>query len=165
MRALKETPVAAPYAFRDISGEAYTLHQRSQVDPEELHGEPRGAGTYIHTAGARLLHVLVARLSEMQGEAHCKECNLDFDAANQFQSYVQSFAFQRQRVGLLYGKYLPDNKGVLIEAIYEPPQDGGPDRVTWNRKDPEIDKADAIATLLSMQRVRHPTSRGISDLS
>lgn len=80
---------------------------------------------------------------------------MDFDAANQFQSYVQSFAFQRQRVALLYGKYKADTGGVLVEAIYEPPQDGGPDRVVWNRKDPEIDKADAIATLLSLQRVRY----------
>ncbi len=87
-----------------------------------------------------------------QGEAHCKECKLDYDAANVFQSYVQSFGFQRQRVGYLYGKY-QDNGGVLVEAVYEPPQEGRPDGVTWNRKDAEIDKADAIAALLGMQRV------------
>lgn len=89
-----------------------------------------------------------------QNEAHCKECALDFESANVFQSYVQSFAFQRQRVGLLYGRYNTETGGVLVEAVYEPPQEGGPDRVVWNRKDAEIDKADAIATLLSMQRVR-----------
>lgn len=102
-----------------------------------------------------------------QGEAHCKECALDFDAANVFQAYVQSFAFQRQRVGLLYGKYAAETGGVLVEAIYEPPQDGSPERVVWNRKDPEIDKADALATLLSMQRVRpeapHPRVGSVSD--
>ena len=98
--------------------------------------------------GARQAH------SSAQNEAHCKECALDFESANVFQSYVQSFAFQRQRVGLLYGRYNTETGGVLVEAIYEPPQEGGPDRVVWNRKDAEIDKADAIATLLSMQRVR-----------
>jgi hypothetical protein len=88
-----------------------------------------------------------------QGEPHCKECSLDFDAANQFQAYVQSFAFQRQRVGILYGKYNTETGGVLVEVVYEPPQEGGPNGVVWSRKDPEIDKADALATLLGLQRV------------
>ena len=43
--------------------------------------------------------------------------------------------------------------GVLVEAIYEPPQEGFATHFVLNDQDPQVGRADAIAMLLGMQRV------------
>lgn len=82
--------------------------------------------------------------------------SVDQESANAFQSYLRTFAFQRQRFGFLYGKFVNEeekeedkypkrevlfgtelpgteikkevkNKKVIVEAIYEPPQVACPD--------------------------------------
>ena len=57
-----------------------------------------------------------------QETPHCASVSFDRFAANAFQSYVmQMHAFSIKRGGILYGKPAEDG-GVLVEAIYEPPQ-------------------------------------------
>lgn len=109
--------------------------------------------------------------------------SLDQDSSNAFQSYLRNFAFQRQRFGYLYGKFInedddPDqrpqsetlfgtelpgtevtlgakNKKVIVEAIYEPPQTADPDAAEGfiALDDPMEDKVEALASLLGLQRV------------
>jgi nuclear protein localization family protein 4 len=87
-----------------------------------------------------------------QKEAYCRDVTVDFDAANQFQTYVQSFAFQRQRIGYLYGKYT-DTGGVVVEAIYEPGQENFSDHFKIHEDQKETGRIDAIARMLGMERV------------
>jgi nuclear protein localization protein 4 homolog len=86
---------------------------------------------------------------QRQKEAICKQVSLDVPSISQFQSYLQHFQFQRKRIGYLYGRFVTedgkdpeevldtDNNNVadgttnkkltatkvLVEAIYEPPQE------------------------------------------
>jgi len=109
--------------------------------------------------------------------------SLDQDSSNAFQSYLRNFAFQRQRFGYLYGKFInedhdPDqqpqtetlfgthlpgtetiigakNQKVVVEAIYEPPQTADPDAAEGfiALDDPMEDKVEALASLLGLQKV------------
>eukprot|EP00557_Chaetoceros_sp_GSL56_P002316 CAMPEP_0176503218 /NCGR_PEP_ID=MMETSP0200_2-20121128/15242_1 /TAXON_ID=947934 /ORGANISM="Chaetoceros sp., Strain GSL56" /LENGTH=509 /DNA_ID=CAMNT_0017902487 /DNA_START=1750 /DNA_END=3276 /DNA_ORIENTATION=+ len=113
--------------------------------------------------------------------------SLDQQSAQDFQSYLTTFAFQRQRFGYLYGKFideepdpqevvdsrpkketlfgteLPDteikytakNKMVLVEAIYEPPQEANPDSAEGfiALEDPTEEKVNQLASMLGLKRV------------
>ena len=124
-------------------------------------------------------------------------CSLDTPSANDFQSYLRRFNFQRQRFGLLYGRFEDDkdddsddtkddakdekrmdissstgttdaNNGnrngtaptykpqnIVVEAIYEPPQEADPDAAEGFvvLDDPDEDKIDALAAQLGLRRV------------
>ena len=45
--------------------------------------------------------------------------------------YAMEFQFSRKRFGFLYGKFVDSEEGkktkVVVEAIYEPPQNADPD--------------------------------------
>lgn len=57
-----------------------------------------------------------------QEASHCTSLSFDKHAANAFQSYImQMHAFSIKRGGLLYGTR-EDDGGILVHAIYEPPQ-------------------------------------------
>eukprot|EP00558_Chaetoceros_sp_UNC1202_P000762 CAMPEP_0197256092 /NCGR_PEP_ID=MMETSP1429-20130617/74187_1 /TAXON_ID=49237 /ORGANISM="Chaetoceros sp., Strain UNC1202" /LENGTH=414 /DNA_ID=CAMNT_0042719557 /DNA_START=1 /DNA_END=1245 /DNA_ORIENTATION=+ len=110
--------------------------------------------------------------------------SLDQDSADAFQSYLRTFTFQRQRFGYLYGKFidaeeneedkkpkkemlfgteLPDseikyvnkNQQVLVEAIYEPPQEADPNDPEGfiALDDPLEDQVERLANMLGLQKV------------
>jgi len=112
--------------------------------------------------------------------------SVDMESANHFQSYLRTFAFQRQRFGYLYGKFvdvpededeknklpqketlfgteLPDseikhfakNQQVLVEAIYEPPQECDPNAPEGfvALDDPMEEQVEAVASLLGLRKV------------
>lgn len=110
--------------------------------------------------------------------------SLDMDSANAFQSYLRTFAFQRQRFGYLYGRFeneeeseedkmpkrevlfgteLPGtevkkevkNQKVVVEAIYEPPQEVSPDTANGFilLDDPMEETVDNLASLLGLVKV------------
>ncbi len=41
-----------------------------------------------------------------------------------------------------------------MEVLYEPPQEGFADSFALHDKDPQVERADSLAMLLGMQRVR-----------
>ncbi|KAL6065293.1 Nuclear pore localization protein NPL4 [Balamuthia mandrillaris] len=99
-----------------------------------------------------------------QEESHCKQLSPDFNACNQFQLNCQAFAFQRCRIGLLYGNYSTDTNRVTVDVIYEPPQqhqqtEDGVDlsfsssTFLLDTAGEEIAKADELAALLGYKRV------------
>lgn len=112
--------------------------------------------------------------------------SLDKSSAQDFQAYLTTFAFQRQRFGYLYGKFidqepdpqevnsrpkketlfgteLPDteikykakNQMVIVEAIYEPPQEADPDSAEGfiALEDPMEEKVNQLAAMLGLRRV------------
>lgn len=112
--------------------------------------------------------------------------SIEQSEADSFQSYLRQFAFQRQRFGYLYGKFVdeeltdeekakmkqrdvlfgtelpgtekeikPKNKKVIVEAIYEPPQEVDPDSAEGfvPLEDPDEACVDQLASLLGMKKV------------
>lgn len=112
--------------------------------------------------------------------------SLDTDSANSFQSYLRTFAFQRQRFGILYGKFVNEeekeedknkgpkretlfgtelpgteikevvqNKKVVVEAIYEPPQEACPESPEGFviLDDPMEETVDTVANMLGLTKV------------
>jgi nuclear protein localization protein 4 homolog len=106
--------------------------------------------------------------------------------ADSFQSYLRQFAFQRQRFGFLYGRFVdeemteeekvnmkkrevlfgtelpgtekeikPKNKKVVVEAIYEPPQEADPEAAEGfvPLDDPYEEQVDKLAAMLGMKKV------------
>ncbi len=111
--------------------------------------------------------------------------SLDQESANAFQSYLRTFAFQRQRMGYLYGKFINEeekeedkypqretlfgtelpgtekkkeikNVKVMVEAIYEPPQEANPPSEGGGfvlLDDPNEEKVDILANMLGLTKV------------
>ncbi len=110
--------------------------------------------------------------------------SIDQESANSFQSYLRTFAFQRQRFGILYGKFVNEeekeedkypkrevlfgtelpgteikkevnNKKVIVEAIYEPPQEACPNSPEGFivLDDPNEEKVDVLANMLGLTKV------------
>lgn len=82
---------------------------------------------------------------------------LNLQAFNTFASLWKDSGMAIQRVGILYGHYKPDPNypsGVkaVIEAVYEPPQDGRTDDVKLI-PDKDAKLVDNIASALGIQRV------------
>lgn len=111
--------------------------------------------------------------------------SLDQNSANEFQSYLRTFQFQRQRFGYLYGKFVDEvdseedknkmmmpqketlfgtelpgtemkhktkNQKVLVEAIYEPPQEVE-EGTFVPLDDPMEEKVEALAKMLGLTKV------------
>lgn len=92
--------------------------------------------------------------------------SLETTAANDFQSYLRRFQFQRQQFGYLYGKFVPisddtDKKddevkcNVIVEAIYEPPQEADPSApggfsMLEDEREEQVDK---LASLMGLEKV------------
>ncbi len=104
--------------------------------------------------------------------------SLDSDSCNDFQSYLRNFNFQRNRFAFLYGKVqeAEENEGsdkdatktdndskkneytkkrVIVEAIYEPPQEPDPEAAEGfvQLEDDIEDKVETIAETLGLQKV------------
>lgn len=112
--------------------------------------------------------------------------SLDSDSANDFQNYLRTFRFQRQRFGYLYGKFIDEpmskeelekmpkretlfgtelpgteiknirkNLKVLVEAVYEPPQEADPNAPEGfvALDDPMEEQVETIANLLGLRKV------------
>ena len=107
--------------------------------------------------------------------------SLDKDCANSFQSYLRTFAFQRQRFGYLYGRFVNEeikdedkfpkretlfgtelpgtevkrevkNQKVIVEAIYEPPQESDESGFI-PLDDPMEDTVENVASMLGLTKV------------
>ncbi|KAM0878605.1 hypothetical protein ACQ4PT_034764 [Festuca glaucescens] len=84
----------------------------------------------------------------------CSAASFDRDSANAFQLYVaESLAFAVKRAGFLYGRVDAETKEVLVDFIYEPPQNGTEDVLQLMRDATEEARVDAIADGLGMRRV------------
>nr|ACG37912.1 NPL4 family protein [Zea mays] len=89
-----------------------------------------------------------------QENALCAAASFDRDAANAFQLYVAEYlAFAVKRAGFLYGRIDAETKEVLVDFIYEPPQQGFEDVVHLMRDPDEEARVDTIAEGLGMRRV------------
>jgi nuclear protein localization protein 4 homolog len=89
-----------------------------------------------------------------QEAALCSAASFDRDAANAFQLHVaESLAFAVKRASFLYGRVDAETKEVLVDFIYEPPQQGSEDIVQLMRDPSEEERVDAIAVGLGMRRV------------
>ena len=100
---------------------------------------------------------------QRQESAVCKQASLDIPSVADFQSYLQRFNFQRKRFGFLYGKFVMDEENedadkptkVLVEAIYEPPQEPDSEAVEGFQvlDDPDEERVDQIAEMLGLAKV------------
>mmetsp|Transcript_15663 Transcript_15663/g.33071 ORF Transcript_15663/g.33071 Transcript_15663/m.33071 type:complete len:504 (+) Transcript_15663:63-1574(+) len=111
--------------------------------------------------------------------------HLESSAVNDFQSYLRRFQFQQQRFGYLYGKFVDEeeeekeeekkpvssgwgarmpeseekkikkNSKVIVEAIYEPPQEADPEAAEGFviLDDPNEENVEHLAQMLGLQRV------------
>lgn len=86
-----------------------------------------------------------------QEEAVCKKVSIESSSLNDFQQYMWNFDYRKMRVGYLYGSFLENNM-VKVEVIYEPPQNTT-DTSFEVLNDPNEDRIEALASLLSLQRV------------
>ena len=77
---------------------------------------------------------------------------LDFASCDKFQLYLHSFAFQKQRVGYLYGNFAEDGT-VTVDFIYEPAQEGYPDSFEILDGDEDAKRVNDLAALLGYQKV------------
>jgi nuclear protein localization family protein 4 len=97
-----------------------------------------------------------------QDYTHCKSAAIDYDSCDVFQSYLQKFAFRRQRVGYLYGKFDAEGK-VTIDFIYEPPQETSSESFILLDNKQEMENVETIASHLGYQKVgwilAHPPER------
>ncbi|KAL6214796.1 hypothetical protein ACLB2K_014228 [Fragaria x ananassa] len=122
-------------------------------------GERTVAGPNFHPAGSfgrkMTMDDLVAKQMKVtrQENPHCELVSFDRDCANAFQHYVNdTLAFAVKRGGFMYGTVSEEGK-VEVDFIYEPPQQGTEENLTFFR-DPEEEKAvEAIALGLGMRRV------------
>lgn len=89
-----------------------------------------------------------------QETPHCDSVSFDRSAASVFQSYVnETLAFAVKRCGFMYGRVVDGEKKVMVDVIYEPPQQGTEREVLLMRDEEEEKKVDAICTGLGMKKV------------
>jgi len=97
-----------------------------------------------------------------QEHTHCKSAALDYDSCDKFQAYLQQFAFQRQRVGILYGTVENDGQ-VKVDLIYEPPHEATSESFLITTNDKEAENVQRIVSSLGYQQVgwifAHPPER------
>lgn len=106
-----------------------------------------GAHVSIHDITAK------QRRIERQDKAHVESVSFDRNAANVFQSYVQSaLAFSIKRGGILYGT-VDEASNLRVEFVYEPPQEGGADTLLLERGTPEEAQVDFLAELMGLKKV------------
>ncbi|PON57210.1 Nuclear pore localization protein Npl [Parasponia andersonii] len=122
-------------------------------------GERTVAGPVFHPAGSfgrkMTMDDLIAKQMRVsrQENPHCELVSFDRDCANAFQHYVNdALAFAVKRGGFMYGTVSEEGK-VEVDFIYEPPQQGTEENLTFFR-DPDEEKfVEAIAVGLEMRRV------------
>mmetsp|Transcript_28962 Transcript_28962/g.45026 ORF Transcript_28962/g.45026 Transcript_28962/m.45026 type:complete len:476 (+) Transcript_28962:92-1519(+) len=100
-----------------------------------------------------------------QGEAFCKGVSLESSQCGMFQNYLRQFDFRRGRFAYLYGRFENDEEGenvkVVVDAIYEPPQEwieaGEDGRVVGEfiplENDPMEENVEKVAEMLNWKRV------------
>lgn len=101
-----------------------------------------------------------------QEKSICKQVSLDIPSVGDFQTYVQKFAFQRKRMGYLYGKFVDDGdendesgerprQKCIVEAIYEPPQEVDSEAAEGfvALEDEKEESVEKIASLLGLVKV------------
>ncbi|CAL9079030.1 unnamed protein product [Musa textilis] len=89
-----------------------------------------------------------------QESPHCAAASFDRDAANAFQLYVaDTLAFAVKRAGFLYGHVDEAAHSVVVDFVYEPPQQGSEDAATLFRDPDKEALVEAIAAGLGMRRV------------
>lgn len=123
-----------PTAFQDMRSDAAKL---------KALGFQNGELVFLHYAGARRVEAVVKPVSrdfgahrtvadiaarqfrlERQEKAKVEAVSLDRWAANKFQEYVASaLAFNIKRGGIMYGHVDEASGDVVVDAIYEPPQE------------------------------------------
>lgn len=90
---------------------------------------------------------------ERQETPRCPSLSFDTEAANAFQLYVrEALAFSVQRGGFMYGR-VGDGGEVLVDFIYEPPQEGTRDSLRLLRDAEEEKRVASIAEGLGMEWV------------
>mmetsp|Transcript_35576 Transcript_35576/g.79001 ORF Transcript_35576/g.79001 Transcript_35576/m.79001 type:complete len:414 (+) Transcript_35576:354-1595(+) len=90
---------------------------------------------------------------ERQEKARIESVSFDRHAADSFQSYVQrALSFNIKRGGLLYGRVEEGGK-VMVDFIYEPPQEATAVALTLNRRTEEEAQVDFLAGLLGYKKV------------
>ncbi|KAI3838376.1 hypothetical protein MKX03_017290 [Papaver bracteatum] len=88
-----------------------------------------------------------------QEKPNCESVSFDRDAANCFQHYVnETLAFAVKRGGFMYGTVSEDGE-VMVNFIYEMPQQGTEDNLVLMRDTEEEKIVEAIALGLGMRRV------------
>ncbi|KAI3894107.1 hypothetical protein MKW92_041030 [Papaver armeniacum] len=88
-----------------------------------------------------------------QEKPNCESVSFDRDAANCFQHYVnETLAFVVKRGGFMYGTVSEDGE-VMVNFIYEMPQQGTEENLVLMRDTEEEKIVEAIATGLGMRRV------------
>eukprot|EP00249_Psilotum_nudum_P008165 c21083_g1_i1 orf=324-1562(-) len=122
-------------------------------------GERNVKGPHVNPAGSfgkkMTMDDLIAKQTriERQEKPHSNSASFDRDAANAFQHYVnETLAFAVKRGGFMYGT-VNDEGEVLVEFIYEPPQQGTEESLLLLRDVEEERQVDAIAIGLGMRRV------------
>lgn len=90
---------------------------------------------------------------ERQENAKCASVSFDGHAVNVFQSYIQSaLAFSIKRGGILYGT-VTETGEVLVNAIFEPSQQGNADSLVLERATNDEIAANIIAEALGWKKV------------
>lgn len=109
---------------------------------------PFGAAMTMDALTAKFVRI------ERQDAPRCGTLSLERHAARAFQAYVAGATrFSVPRAGLLYGRVEEGSKDVIVEAIYEPPQDASKDAVTMTRGGDDEDLADFVAGRLGLTKV------------
>jgi nuclear protein localization family protein 4 len=101
---------------------------------------------------------------ERQEEPHATSVSFDRNAANVFQAYVnESLGFSIKRGGVMYGR-VEEDKSVVVEAIYEPPQQGSEEglELTWDAE--ELKRVELVAHGLGFKKVGFIFSQSVSQV-
>jgi len=160
---LSKDPSVNASQFSDMQNPAVTLSSLGITHGAVLFlsysGERVIAGPPVTPHGAfgkkMTMDDLIARQTriERQEKPHCSSLSFDRDAANSFQHYVhESLAFSIKRGGFMYGS-VNDAGEVLVEFIYEPPQQGSEENLILMRDMDEEKRADVIAAGLGLRKV------------
>lgn len=109
---------------------------------------PFGAAMTMDALAAKFVRI------ERQDAPRCGTLSLERHAARAFQAYVAAATrFSVPRAGLLYGRVEEETRDVIVEAIYEPPQDATRDAVTLARGGDDEELADFVAGRLGLRKV------------
>ncbi|KAN0019239.1 hypothetical protein ACTFIU_002444 [Dictyostelium citrinum] len=97
-----------------------------------------------------------------QDNPHAPGALVDFQSANIFQQYIANSKFEQQRIGYLFGNFLSDGS-VVVDSIYEPPQECKDKQTPTLLPDPLADKIESMASMLGLTRVgwifSHPSRK------
>ena len=116
------------YCYYDGTREVAPGYKRSKFD-----SLPFGAHMDIPTLMEKQVRI------ERQEEPTVSAASVDRFAAHSFQAYVQSaLNFSIQRGAILYGRVDEEAKEVHVDVAYEPPQQGGAERLELDLECEEV---------------------------